>query len=556
VSISEYRSHGAERSAQRTHRKLTAEPRRRRLRPWYFAVGFAILVLAVLGAAAIALSSSSASLSADSAALAKVSMPLGGGTIESVFVTGADNRPIPVALRGQQIWPKRKIPAHEQVFITVVVKRPGWIAWLAGKTQHLRLTVVAPSASLRSHYLTLRAGGALRLQFKQPISVFAYGPPGHLVRHVLASPQTVINLGHESSAGTLSVEAAPRTWERARPAVISWFPAGSAASAVALPTPGASIQPDTPITLTFNKPISQALGKSRPPVSPDTPGTWENVNAHTIRFLPTGYGYGLGAHVSVGLPSGIQLVGGQGGSTATSGNWTVPPGSNLRLQQLLAMLGYLPVSFRYAGRGVDLTPAAQQAAAVDPPKGRFTWRWKNAPSALKHEWQPGAFGTMMKGAIMSFENSEDMTTDGVPGTAVWKALINAIIVGKHSTFGYTFVQVSEGSPETEQTWHDGHTVASGLVNTGTAAAGGTAQGIFPVFEHALSVTMEGTNPDGSHYDDPGIPYVSYFNGGDALHGYIRASYGFPQSDGCVEMPYSEASQVYPYTPIGTLVDVA
>jgi lipoprotein-anchoring transpeptidase ErfK/SrfK len=67
--------------------------------------------------------------------------------------------------------------------------------------------------------------------------------------------------------------------------------------------------------------------------------------------------------------------------------------------------------------------------------------------------------------------------------------------------------------------------------------------------------MTGTNPGGSHYSDPGIPDVSYFNGGDALHGYIRASYGFPQSDGCVEMPYSEAAAVYPFTPIGTIVHV-
>jgi lipoprotein-anchoring transpeptidase ErfK/SrfK len=162
---------------------------------------------------------------------------------------------------------------------------------------------------------------------------------------------------------------------------------------------------------------------------------------------------------------------------------------------------------------------------------------------------------MTKGAIMAFETDHDMTADGVPGDAVWKALIDAIIAGKRSTFGYTFVQVSEGSPEGESTWHNGHTVVSGAVNTGVPAAP-TAQGIFTVFEHALSVTMEGTNPDGSHYDDPGVPYVSYFNGGDALHGFIRGSYGFPQSDGCVEMPYSEASQVYPYTPIGTLVDVS
>ena len=49
--------------------------------------------------------------------------------------------------------------------------------------------------------------------------------------------------------------------------------------------------------------------------------------------------------------------------------------------------------------------------------------------------------------------------------------------------------------------------------------------------------------------------MSYFNGGDALHGYVRASYGFPQSDGCVEMPPANAAVVWPMTPIGTLVTV-
>ena len=50
--------------------------------------------------------------------------------------------------------------------------------------------------------------------------------------------------------------------------------------------------------------------------------------------------------------------------------------------------------------------------------------------------------------------------------------------------------------------------------------------------------------------------MSYFNGGDALHEYPRGGYGYPQSLGCVEMPLSEAASVYPYTPIGTLVDVS
>jgi lipoprotein-anchoring transpeptidase ErfK/SrfK len=68
--------------------------------------------------------------------------------------------------------------------------------------------------------------------------------------------------------------------------------------------------------------------------------------------------------------------------------------------------------------------------------------------------------------------------------------------------------------------------------------------------------MSGTNPDGSKYKDPGIPWVSYFNGGDALHGFVRGSYGYPQSDGCVEMPPANSAVVYPLTPIGTLVTVA
>ena len=68
-------------------------------------------------------------------------------------------------------------------------------------------------------------------------------------------------------------------------------------------------------------------------------------------------------------------------------------------------------------------------------------------------------------------------------------------------------------------------------------------------------TMSGENPDGSKYSDPGIKWVSYFYEGDALHAFDRASYGSPQSLGCVEMSLEEAESVYPYTPIGTPVTV-
>jgi lipoprotein-anchoring transpeptidase ErfK/SrfK len=93
------------------------------------------------------------------------------------------------------------------------------------------------------------------------------------------------------------------------------------------------------------------------------------------------------------------------------------------------------------------------------------------------------------------------------------------------------------------------------VNTGISQAP-TASGTFAVYEHLRVTTMSGTNPDGSHYNDHGIQFVSYFNGGDALHAFTRAQYGFPQSLGCVEMALAPAGQVWPYTPIGTLVHVA
>jgi len=45
-------------------------------------------------------------------------------------------------------------------------------------------------------------------------------------------------------------------------------------------------------------------------------------------------------------------------------------------------------------------------------------------------------------------------------------------------------------------------------------------GTYPVYARYLVTTMTGKNPDGTPYSDPGIPWVSYFNGSDALHGYI------------------------------------
>jgi peptidoglycan hydrolase-like protein with peptidoglycan-binding domain len=530
--------------------------RRRLPRGRYIFGGALLAVVIAVAAGALVISSSHASLSGDATALARVGMPAGGGTVQSVTaVTGPNSRPVPIQLRGDRIWPTKLVPAGERLNLDVVVKRPGWISWFSGSIETLHLSLTAPVASLTSHYLTVRGPGPLQLHFKTPVAVFATGAAGHLTRRLLSHPTSTVSLPRSTAAGTAFVAAAPRTWESSQPAMVSWFPAGGAATAVANPAPGSTIKPGTPITLTFSKPIAKALGSHRPPVSPTTTGSWRDVNSHTITFTPSGYGYGLGAKVQLALPSGVRLVGGVQGSSTAGGSWTVPAGSTLRTQQILALLGYLPLKFNYQGSGVGLTPADQLSAAVKPPSGRFSWRWGNTPAALKGFWSPGASGEVTRGALMAFENDHGLSADGVAGPVVWKSLISAVLAGHRSSFGYTFVSVSVAAQQLT-VWHNGHDVIGGTaVNTGIPSAP-TATGTYPVYEHLPTTTMSGTNPDGSHYSDSGIPWVSYFNGGDALHGFTRASYGSPQSLGCVEMPFSVAGQVYPYTPIGTLVHVA
>jgi peptidoglycan hydrolase-like protein with peptidoglycan-binding domain len=544
----------SERSALAQHRRFVGAPRSRRPRGPRIAAVLLLTVAILLGALAVVLLRSSAALRQDSVALARVQMPLGGARIEQVTVTGPRANLIPVRVSGDRIFPTVRIPSHERLTVRVSVVRPGWLAWLSGRRKRLELSILTPSAHPRASFQTLRAHEPLRVAFTQPVQMVAYGPPGRLVRHILASPQASVVIAHQGGAGTVMVAGAPRAWESAQAVSVSWFPAGAATTAVANPAPGGAIGAHTRIQLTFSKPVRSVLGNRLPPVTPAGSGSWRALGAHTLQFVPNAYGYGLGAHVTVALPGAVRLLGGRAG-TATIGSWSVPAGSTTRLQQLLSQLGYLPFDVHYAGAPVAGTIAAQEHAAIHTPAGSFSWAYPNVPSQLRALWAPGQYGVMTRGAVMMFENDHGMTADGVAGPAVWKALLTAADQNQRSSFGYTFVMVSEGSPETESTWHSGHTVASGLVNTGIPAAP-TATGVYPVFEHLPVTTMSGVNPDGTPYHDPGIRWVSYFNGGDALHEFPRAGYGYPQSLGCVEMPMAEAAAVYPYTPIGALVDVS
>jgi hypothetical protein len=307
-----------------------------------------------------------------------------------------------------------------------------------------------------------------------------------------------------------------------------------------VPANGSRLSPHGALTLTFSRPVTAVLGSRMPQLGPGTRGHWEQLDANTLSFRPSGFGFPLGGHVHVRLP-GRQLT------------WPVAAGSTLGLQQLLARLGYLPLRWR-AAAGPVTTPASEIAAAVSPPQGTFSWRFADTPAPLRALWKPGRWNVVTEGAVMRFEDEHGLATDGIAGPQVWRTMMLDDLAGRRYEKGYSYVFVHATVPESANLWHNGRVILSSPGNTGIPQSP-TAPGTWPVFEHIPVGTMSGTNPDGSHYNDPGIRWISYFHGGDALHEFPRASFGTPQSLGCVELPEAAAAQIWPYTPIGTLVTI-
>ncbi|MGH2831573.1 MAG: peptidoglycan-binding domain-containing protein, partial [Solirubrobacteraceae bacterium] len=477
---------------------------------WRLLAGFlgaAVVVLVAFVLAVLLLSG--ATLSRDPTALARVSVQLFGGKVRHVSAYSPSGHEIPISVHDGRLTPLVRLTPGEQVSIDVTVRRPGWLGWALGKESVEHLTLSAPVARLSERWLTVTPGSAVQVSFDQPVAKIAYGQEGGLQSHTAGQAQRSFSLGRHGQAGTVLVAAAARSWERlGRPTSVSWFPPSQSAVLVASPAPGSAISPAAPIRLVFSKPVSEVLGSEGPKLSPAVQGRWRKVDSHTLTFTPSGFGLPFDTKLRLTLPRQVAVSQASGGSIPTTSQieWTVPAGSTLRLQQLLAEQGYLPVEWQSAAEQVAHTPAAEVKAAVVPPKGSFSWRYANTPPQLQALWSPGEANTITRGAIMKFENQHEITVDGLAGPSVWRALLENAIAGKHQAGGeeggYSYVYVHREVPETATLWHDGHTIISSPANTGISGAE-TALGSFPVFEHVPETTMSGTNPDGSHYEDPG-----------------------------------------------------
>ncbi len=347
-------------------------------------------------------------------------------------------------------------------------------------------------------------------------------------------------LSYRSGGSPASATASSATLAPNAPFTLVAISPGSTASTVAF---------DLPLRLRFSQPL--AASTPLPSLAPAVPGRWLATGRSSLTFVASSPEV-PGTKVVLTVPGGnggVRSVTGRVLARSQVASWTVKPGSVLLLQEILAQLGYLPVTWTPIGQGPP-SPAMYAHGQL----GVFSWRWASVPQQLQALWAPGQYTVVTRGAVMAFENAHGMTTDGVASPAVWAALFQALQAGQLDPYPYAYAMVSMASPENLVLWVEGADIYSSLANTGIPVSP-TQPGTFPVYLRYTFQVMRGTNPDGSTYADP-VSWVSYFNGGDAVHGFVRASYGWPQSLGCVELPPSHAAVVWPYMHIGTLVTVS
>jgi hypothetical protein len=318
-----------------------------------------------------------------------------------------------------------------------------------------------------------------------------------------------------------------------------------------------------PITVKFSSALSPQT--PLPTLSPSVAGSWQ-VSGDTATFTPAS-GYVADTTVTVKVPGGTDGVRAAAASAGTLKktsvtSFTTGSYSTLRLQQLLAQLGYLPLTWTPADPATGTVAAsdasAQLAAAYDAPSGTFTFQ-SGYPSTLTSQWSAGTDNVLVEGAVRAFENNVGLTMDGDAGPRVWTALLKAVAKDQVNPSGYSYALATQGSSnESLQVWHDGKRVIDTPANTGIPASP-TADGTFPVYLKYTVTQMQGLNPDGTKYDDT-VYWASYFNGGDAVHAFPRYSYGSYQSLGCVELPYNGdgpgvAENAFNFLTYGSLVTV-
>ncbi|MGH7192283.1 MAG: L,D-transpeptidase, partial [Candidatus Saccharimonadales bacterium] len=105
-------------------------------------------------------------------------------------------------------------------------------------------------------------------------------------------------------------------------------------------------------------------------------------------------------------------------------------------------------------------------------------------------------------------------------------------------------------------FQNGKQIKTYLVSAGKPSTP-TPLGEFHIYAKFTVQDMRGSNPDGTPYFQPQVPWVNYFSAGSAIHGvywHPLSWFGaINSSHGCVGLPVDEAEWVFDWAPMGTPV---
>ena len=208
-----------------------------------------------------------------------------------------------------------------------------------------------------------------------------------------------------------------------------------------------------PIVVNFNAPV--AGDSARPQLTPSVAGHW-TTEGDSMVFMPTVV-FAPAERVTVQVPAGpdgVRSVTGGLLKTTFTEHFTTGTYSQAALAELLAKLGYLPMTWSQLqngatrAAGVNVDPASQTPAgqAFDPPAGTFQWH-EGYPATLRQLWSPDQANALLRGGVMAFEAQHNMTIDGSLTPQLWKALFLAESRGERNQLGYTYAIASKGTPE-------------------------------------------------------------------------------------------------------------
>jgi hypothetical protein len=217
-------------------------------------------------------------------------------------------------------------------------------------------------------------------------------------------------------------------------------PAGPMHVESIMPPPGTvRLSGGTTIVIKFSAPV--AGSSAYPTLSPHVPGHWQPTG-RTLTFTPDNP-----------LPPStrfrLRIPAGETGVESAAGGLLAKPltarfrtdaYSQLRLAELLSMLGYLPLIWSPGDGGRmwsdpgNLWPGSQQEMAYSPPIGNFIWR-PGYPRELRSQWQPYKPNPLVRCAVMAFKAQHHMPVSPSTGRKFWRKLFIAAEHGQANAAG-------------------------------------------------------------------------------------------------------------------------